>query len=169
MQNENQLDMSDCVQEQSNAVSAPPPQSPATDKAEQQDPGHGYATDEASCPLVESEDKHEADEEENSEKTDSKEEESAEKPADTEKVDAESEQADEEAPVDPYAPVQAMTFMQRKLQRLRQEHLAAFNGSSLGSEVPRLSKLEKEREAFKARKRDEKAERKQTARKDWTA
>lgn len=62
-----------------------------------------------------------------------------------------------------------MTFMQRKLQRLREEHLAAFNGSSLGSEVPKLSRLEKEREVFKARKRDEKAQQKKAAQKDWTA
>ncbi len=42
-----------------------------------------------------------------------------------------------------------MTFMQRKLQRLQQEHLDAFKGNSLGTmvEAPRMSRLERERKA----------------------
>ena len=52
--------------------------------------------------------------------------------------------------IDPYAPVEKehLTFMQRKLLRLQQEHLSAFEGNTLGEiAAPKLSRLEQDRKA----------------------
>lgn len=72
-------------------------------------------------------------------------------PADVTEKDREDSGAAQEAPeaADVYErnPTQ-LTFMQKKLLRLQQEHLSAFAGSSLGEIAkPKLSKLEQEREA----------------------
>ena len=92
MQNETQLDMSDCVQEQSNAVSAPPPQSPVTEKTEKQDSAHDDSgAAEVASPLIESKEKPESDEDENEEKADGAEEENAEESVEHNKLDERSE------------------------------------------------------------------------------
>ena len=54
---------------------------------------------------------------------------------------------------DPYARTQSLTFMQKKLLRLQQDHLDAFKGGSLADiAVPKLSKLEQERKALESQR-----------------
>ena len=42
--------------------------------------------------------------------------------------------------------------MQKKLKDLQQEHLDAFQGQTLGAAKPKLSRLERERAEFKAKR-----------------
>ena len=68
-------------------------------------------------------------------------------------------------PVDPYEPIKT-TYMQRKLQKLQEEHLAEFRGQSLGAGKPKMSRLERERVQFKTLKAIEK-EKKKNESSEW--